>query len=66
MSVTRATDRGKWMAGPVTIHLTERDRLNNHIPEWAWRLSRTHRVFYEDYEAGELVRILECNEKEAG
>lgn len=46
--------------GPIIFELSEEDRLNNHIPESCWQLSRGHRVFVRDTETDELVQVLDC------
>jgi hypothetical protein len=50
----------------IIVKLSRHDRLANHIPSWAYEMSREHDVFIQDMATGELVQVLDMckNEKE--
>jgi hypothetical protein len=43
----------------IIIKLSEEDRLNAHVPDWAFELSQSHNVFYRDLKTGELIQIFD-------
>ena len=46
----------------IIYELTDEEKLNNHMPEPVWQLSRNHEVFIRDHITGELIQVLDCTE----
>ena len=44
----------------IIYELSKEERLNNHIPEAVWELSRTHEVFIRDHITNKLIQVLDC------
>ena len=44
----------------IIYELSEKERLNNHIPEAVWGLSRAHEVFIRDHITNELIQVIDC------
>lgn len=48
----------------IIVKLSESDRLANHIPEWAFKLSRKYDVYIKDQKSKELIAVVDlCDEK---
>ena len=43
---------------------TDEQKLNNHIPDAVWKLSKTCDVFIEDDVTGQLIQILDLRGKD--
>ena len=51
--------KGDIMVQKIIVRLSEEDRLNNHVPNWVFKLCHRNDVFFEDFKTRELVQVLD-------
>lgn len=62
----RKRETGNLFRARIIWTLTEEQRLNNHIPEEVWKLSKNHDVFIKDSITGELVQVIDLRGEKDG
>jgi len=45
----------------IIVELSEEDRLNNHTPDWVYKLCHDNNVFIRDLKTDSMIQILDLS-----